>query len=136
MSYVRVKGDRDFSQLDAEVQTELRPLMVAAVGEAVDYAYGEVVAALSRPGPSAPGEALGMRTGEYVKSIRKSKPTGRAKRTQRAAVYTRLFWATVWEHGGRIGKGLVRVQPRPVWRPVFERIESRVDRILRDSVGA
>jgi hypothetical protein len=129
---MRFKGEGgDFRELDTETIDELRPVMAALVGEAVDIAYTEMVTTLSRPGRSQPGDPPGMRSGELVRSLKKSKPTGRAKLRQRGAVYTRLFWATVQEFGGRIGKAKEKIAPRPSWRPVFERIEPRIDRLFR-----
>lgn len=134
MIHMRMRGDGDFRELDDSTIDELRPRMAAVVGQATDLALGEMQRTLSRPGRSQPGDPPGMGSGELLKSLKRTKPTGRAKLRQRGAVYTRLFWATVLEYGGRVGRAKRKIPARPAWRPVFERIESRIDRMFREAL--
>jgi hypothetical protein len=128
MAFVRVRGEVDFRELDIDVMNELRPRMGVLVDRATNVALAAMKDALSRTETSP--EAPATRTGDLVKSIKRSK-VGKAKRYARAAVYTRHFWATVHEYGGRVGRGgLVRIPARPVWRSTFERIEPEVLRIF------
>lgn len=135
MAFVRVRGDVDFRDLDIEVATELQPRMVEAVKQATDLAFARMYDQLSRPESSPEAPAMGPKR-ELRDSLRKQHPTGRARYRQRGAVYTRLFWATTHEYGGRVGrKKTVRIPARPAWRVVFTRIEPEVDRILRRGIA-
>lgn len=128
MIYLRVKGEVGFRELDVDVMDELRPRMGVVVDKATDYALAQMKAALSRTETSP--EAPATRIGDLVKSVKRTK-VGKAKRSARASVYTRLFWATVHEFGGRVGRRkLTRIPARPVWRSTFERIRPEVERIF------
>jgi hypothetical protein len=135
MAFVRIRGEADFRELDIEVATELQPLMVEAVKAGTDIAFARMYDQLSRPEASPDAPAMGPKK-ELRDSLRKKHPTGRAKYRQTGSVYTKLFWATTHEYGGRVGrKKLTRIPARPAWRVVFERIEPEVDRIFREVLG-
>lgn len=116
----------DVQDLDIEAMDELMPRMRAAVDKATDLVRDAIVDAYER------GEGPKEISGDLKRSVKRGR-VGKAKTRARATVFTKNHYASIHEYGGRVGRRqLTRIPARPVWRPVFERMEREVDRIFED----
>lgn len=116
----------DVQTLDIEAMDELLPRMRDAVDRATDLVRDAIVAAYER------GEGPKEISGDLKRSVKRGR-VGRAKTRARATVFTKNHYASIHEYGGRVGRRqLTRIPARPVWRPVFERMEAEVDRIFEE----
>jgi hypothetical protein len=83
---------------------------------------------------SAPGESPAEREGLYLASIRHSPPVQDGDVIRgRAFTSRRVGDADQYVLGQLLEYGTGRMEPRPHWRPAFERVKPIAERIVRDA---